>query len=97
MTQNEIFAHLLNLRVFAEREDQQGFSNYARKILISNSPGMENFYNYSDADGHTKKINLKKNFNRRAEGMEDLIRVAYPCFQTGNFNPLFKYVSSLGV
>jgi len=97
LTKREVFAHLLDLRECAINNDEEGFKRLARIILISRSPELKELYEWSKENGHVKKENLKKNFNRRAEAMEELIKVSYPCFQTGNFNSFFEFLPKLGV
>jgi hypothetical protein len=97
ITKKEIFAHLLDLKSCAERNNWHEFHHLALKILIPYSPELEQLYCLTPGKGITKKDRLKKNFNRRAEGMEELIRISFECFKTGECNPIFDYLPKLGI
>ena len=96
-TKKEIFAHLLDLKACADRNNKEEFVALARRIIIPHSPELRELYEYSKAQGFIKKEKLRKNFSRKVEATEELIDVAYICFQSGNFNPLFAYLPRIGV
>jgi hypothetical protein len=94
---SDLLRQISDLRTAAMQNDMDNFHRLAMEIILEHSPELKEHYEMAGESGFMKKQKLKKNFRRKAEAMEELVRIAYPCFRSGNFEPLFTYLPKLGI